>query len=206
MGTPNRYLSKVVKLLTGARGLGHADRVREGYLPYSNELDFRDVDESTARAKIAWAADQAPYAQIELTPSSGAMGLLTVFAWVDLVKLAMYLCEHVLMQETGQTWETATGQVPATLRRIIHETVGSGKDWQELLDGCDVASGWLVAAASIVAGDGDLMPGLDVAHDAITRIVPAAAYEALLADLKQQIALLAAVRLAIESGEYLKQT
>jgi len=93
--TSNLYLDKVTRLLTSARGIGRAGRVREGYAPYSVELDFRDVDEATARARVAWLLGQAPYAQIEIVPASAATGTLTVFARVDPTKLATYLSEHV---------------------------------------------------------------------------------------------------------------
>jgi hypothetical protein len=157
--TPALYLAKVVKLLTGRRGMGRAERVREGYAPYSYDLDFRGADEATALGKIAWARDQAPYAQIELVPDSAATGMLTIFAGVDVQKLALYLAERSLMQETGQTWETATGQLPLLVKQAIAGTVGDGKDWP-----------------------------------------------ALLADLQRQSGTLEAIRHALETGEFLKQS
>lgn len=132
--TPTLYLNRAVRLLTGTRGLGGPERVREGYTPYSYELDFSTVDENTARNRIAWALDQAPYAQIELVPASAASGLLTVFVRVELRTLAMYLAERSLMQETGQTWQTASGPLPDLARQAIERTVGAGEDWQALLD------------------------------------------------------------------------
>ena len=131
---PMLYLSRIVRLLTSGRGVGRAERVRDGYAPYSSELDFRDVDEATARSRIAWAQDQAPYADIELAPDSAAAGLLTIFVRVDLRKLALYLAERALMQETGQTWETASGPAPQLVRQAIESTVGAGQPWQAALD------------------------------------------------------------------------
>jgi hypothetical protein len=132
--TPMLYLSKVVRLLTSVRGVGRAERVREGYAPYSYDLEFRDIDEQTALGKIAWTLDQAPYAEIALVPGSAAAGLLTIFVRVDLHKLALYLAERSLMQETGQTWQTASGPLPELVRQAIDGTVGAGQPWQALLD------------------------------------------------------------------------
>jgi hypothetical protein len=202
--TPNLYLDKLIRLLTSARGVGRADRVREGYAPYSRELDFRDVDEATATARVAWARDQAPYAQIEVVPASGAAGLLTVFARVDLEKLALYLVERVLLQETGQTWQTTTGALPAIVRTQIITSFGAGASWQTLLDRIRTGIAWLTLSASIIGDANPTMPWLLLVHDALARTIPADAQAALLADLAQQRSLLEKMLRALETGEYLK--
>jgi hypothetical protein len=172
--TPELFLQRAITLLTGTRGLGNADRVREGNEPYSSELDFRGVDEATAQGKIAWASDQAPWAQFEIVPAPTATGTLTVFVAVELQKLASYLVERVLQEEKNQTWQTATGALPELARKDIDETVGGGETWQSLVSRLKLNEA-----------------ALDVF------------WSTLMADLQAQQSMLHKIVQAVETGEYL---
>jgi len=204
--TPNLYRSRVAGLLTGARGVGRADRVRDGYTAYSIELGFRDVDEATAKAKIAWALDQAPYAEIQLLPESTTTGLLTVFARVDLLKLALFLSEHVLLQATGQTWASATGAAPALIKKAINETVGTGAAWASLVGRLRYELASLAHFLRTVEADALAGPLPSLVVEAVQQSGLSDGWATFVDKLRQQERLLGTTARAIETGEYLTET
>ena len=200
---PMQYLQKAVNVLVGTRGLGHAARMREGYLPYSNELDFRAVDEATGIAKVTWASEQAPYAEMQVVPGSAATGTLIVFVHVAPPALALYIAEHALLQATGQTWATATGALPALVKRSIMQTVDAGAPWAALLTRLHAAQGTLYSTISLIEGDATVAAGAEVVNESIQQIVPADLQTRLLDSLRTQIGVLDHLIRALETGDYL---
>ncbi len=202
--TPGLYLNNTVNLLTSTRGLGSADRIREGYKPYSTELDFHGIDEATAQAKIAWASDQAPWAQFEIVPASTVTGGLTIFLAVDVQKLALYLVERVLLQEKGQTWQTATGALPDLARNSISETVGARGAWQSLVSRLKLDDAALTNFLCTIEADSMAGPVVAVIQETISQTVgPTPGWSSLVADLQGQESVLHKIVQAIETGEYL---
>jgi hypothetical protein len=199
--TPTRKLQEVINLLVGTRGLGRAARIRLGYEPYASELDFRNVDEATGVAKVAWASEQAPYADMHVLPGSAATGTLTVYVHVDTTRLALYLTEHVLIQATGQTWATATGALPALAKRIINETAGA--PWTTLLTRMQAAQASLYGTISLLEGDASQSPAAGVLIECLQQAVTAEAQVALLTGLRGQANILTLIGKALETGEYL---
>ncbi len=202
--TPGLYLDNTIRLLTSTRGLGSADRVREGYKPYSTEMDFHGIDEATAQGKIAWASDQAPWAQFEIVPASTATGGLTIFLAVDLQKLALYLVERVLLQEKGQTWQTATGALPNLAHKAIDETVGAGGAWQSLVSRLKLNEAALAGFLRTIEADGLAGPVVAVIQETISQTVGATpGWSSFVADLQGQESVLHKIVQAIETGAYL---
>jgi hypothetical protein len=200
---PMQYLQKAVNVMVGTRGLGSAARTREGYLPYSTELDFRGVDEATGNSKVAWASDQAPYAEIRVVPGSAATGTLTVFIHVAQSRLALYIVEHALLLALGQTWATATGRLPALIKRLILQTVDSGASWATLLTRLHAAQGTLYSTISLIEGDISVAAGGEVVSEAVQQVVPEDVQALLIDRLRAQIVALDLVIKALESGDYL---
>ena len=200
---PMQYLQKAINVMVSTRGLGSAARTREGYLPYSTELDFRGVDEATGNGKVAWASDQAPYAEIRVVPGSAATGTLTVFIHVAPSRLALFIVEHALLLAQGQTWATATGRLPALIKRSIEQILGAGMPWATLLTRLHAAQGTLYSAISLLEGDATVAAGGDVVIEAVQQVVPAAVQTLLIDRLRAQIAALDLVIRALETGDYL---
>ena len=198
---PNLYLDKVIKLLTSTRGLGRATRIREGGEAYSTELDFQHVDEATATSKLAWASTQAPYAEMNLIPATTTTRVLTVFVRVDPTRLALYLAEQVWRESTGQTWETATGALPAFIKQAINETAGAS--WERMLNRLHVGMATLCAALNIIAGDADIVLAAEVVHEAIEATVVSEEQAQLAAALRKQVELLHRMIIILETSDSL---
>ncbi len=130
---PTSRLNDLVTLLTGTRALGPATRTRDGSVPYSRELDFRTSDLRAVRQVIAWARDQAPYADIELASVPGA-GLTTLFVRVDQPRLAAFLAGQAYLAATGELWDPKNDPLAALVQHLIDVTVNSGESWAELQD------------------------------------------------------------------------
>jgi hypothetical protein len=122
---------------------------------------------------------------------------------VDPNILALYLAEHALLQATGQTWETATGSLPALLKRTISETVGAGAAWTTLVTRLQAAPAMLYAALSLLDGDASVGAAAGILSEAIDVAVPADAQAALRDTLRAHISTLALVLHALETGDYL---
>jgi hypothetical protein len=129
---PELYLAKLVRLLVGTRSIGRATRQRAGFQPYSVELDYRNADSAAAQQVIAWAREQAPYADIQLASPPGAKPV-TIYAQVVLVRLAQYLAGQVILHATGQTWETASPALRHLVQQAIDDTIGASGDWSSFL-------------------------------------------------------------------------
>ncbi len=129
---PSIYLQKLVRLITGTRAMGRAVRTRDGYLPYSAELDFATQDIEATRSVIEWVKEQAPYGDVQLVEASAGAGLLTIFARVDVPQLARYLAGRALLSATGELWEPAKQPLAAFVEKVIEQTVGAGGSWPDL--------------------------------------------------------------------------
>lgn len=129
---PAVRLNDLVALLTGMRGLGAATRTRQGSAPYSMELDFKTTDLRAVRHAIAWAGDQAPYADVALV--SEGPGLVTILARVDPPRLAAYLAGRALLQATGELWDPKNDPLAALVQQVIDSTAGSGESWDDMLN------------------------------------------------------------------------
>jgi hypothetical protein len=154
--TPELYLAKVVTLLVRTRAMGPAVRQRAGFQPYSVELDFRNVSSEAAQQTIAWAREQAPYADIQLATPAGATPV-TIYAQVMLVRLAQYLAGQVMLHATGQTWETTSAPLRQLVQQAIDDTIGAGGDWSELVARLQ-ATGNLVNLIATAEDSGEYLP------------------------------------------------
>jgi hypothetical protein len=162
--TPDLYLGTVVRLLVGTRSLGPAARQRPGFQPYSVELDYRNVDSSAAQQVIAWAREQAPYADIQLASPIGATPV-TIYAQVMPVPLAQYLAGQVILHATGQTWETASAPLRQLVQQAIDDTIGAGGDWGSFVARMHATANLMdLIAAAENSGEYLPPPPPDIAH------------------------------------------
>jgi len=197
------YLEKVVGLLTAARALGPAAHIRDGFAPLSKELDFLTTDMATVNAVVSRARDQAPYANIQVVPDSGRGGVVTVFVQTDLLKLANFLTEHVLMQGIGRTWATASGALPTLIRRSIDETVGAGEAWDSLINRLHAQSASLIEYLQALES-GQPGPVAAVVREAAQETVgQEASWSAFVHRLRSQVDMLGLIIRAVETGQYL---
>jgi hypothetical protein len=154
--TPELFLATVVRLLVGTRAMGSASRQRPGFQPYSVELDFRNVDSAAAQQVIAWAREQAPYADIQLASPAGVTPV-TIYVQVVLGRLAQYLAGQVILHTTGQTWETASPALRQLVQQSIDDTVNAGGQWSSLVARLQ-ADAKLVGLVAAAEGSGEFLP------------------------------------------------
>jgi hypothetical protein len=203
--TPALYLGSLVSLLTSTRALGPAIRTREGMDPYSVELDFGVTDPASVQATLAWAREQAPYADVEMASPIQPGVPVSVFARIDLVRLADYLVQRVLLQENAETGQTATGALPKLARKAIDETVGAGGAWASLINRLRLDQSNALAFLRLIESDVMSGPVAAVIQEGISQTVGSdPAWPAFLDGLRSQAALLERITRAVETGEYLK--
>jgi hypothetical protein len=201
---PNAYLERIIKLLTGARGLGSAVQIREGFQPYSREIDFRTTDVGQAQGVVTWASNQAPYADVQLVPQSTTG--VTVYAHVVPDRLAHYLAERAYLQVTGQSFLTAPGALPTLVERVVAETIAVNGSWASIVSRLHVEQATLTLFLRLLEADAQAGGIAAVIQEAIAALGLGDCRDRLVERLQAMLGALQRMTLAVETGEYLEPT